>query len=140
MNAKQLGRNIRRFREEAGLSQQSLAEQLNISFQQLQKYEYGQSRITVDRLMAIAQILHTSIAELIADSADYPDTAGQSYSAEAERFGPFERVLVSPEEVQMLKVFRRIHSEKVRSMLLQQAKNWVETERELLNRTKDTKS
>ena len=140
MNAKQLGRNIRRFREEAGLSQQSLAEQLNISFQQLQKYEYGQSRITIDRLMAIAQILHTSIAELISDSADYPETAGQSYSAEGERFGPFERVLVSPEEVQMLKAFRRIHSEKLRSMLVQQAKNWVETERELLNWTKDSKS
>ena len=132
-----MGRNIRKYREEAGLSQQSLAEQLNISFQQLQKYEYGQSRITVDRLMEISRILHTSIAELVSSTFD---SVSQTYSAESRIFGPFERVLVSPQEVQILKVFRRIHSEKVRSMLVQQAKKWVETERELLNWTDESKS
>ena len=132
MNAKQLGRNIRKFREEAGLSQQSLADQLNLSFQQLQKYEYGQSRITVDRLLEIAKILHTSVADLVAHSSDAPLTP--SYSAETGRFDPFERVLVSPEESQLLKVFRRIHTEKVRSILIQEAKMWVETEKEVLNR------
>jgi transcriptional regulator with XRE-family HTH domain len=137
MNAKQLGRTIRKFREEAGLSQQLLAEQLNISFQQLQKYEYGQSRITVDRLLEIARILHTSIADMIAHSSDDPLNA--AYSAETGRFDPFERVLVSPEESQLLKVFRRIHTEKVRSILIQEAKMWAETEKELLNRPDDQK-
>lgn len=135
-----MGRNIRKFREEAGLSQQTLAEQLNISFQQLQKYEYGQSRITVDRLIDIARILHTSIAELLAQPSQTSHAGRLSYSAERESFKPFERVLVSPDEVQMLKAFRRIHSEKVRSMLVQQIKKWVEAERELLNSTDNKKS
>jgi len=134
MNAKQLGRNIKRFREEAGMSQQSLAEQLSISFQQLQKYEYGQSKITVERLITIAQILHTSILELTSHS---PESAQQIYSAESEKFGPFERVLVNQEEIQLLKAFRRIGNKRVRSMLVQHTKQWVEAERELMNRSQE---
>ncbi|MCF7913998.1 MAG: helix-turn-helix domain-containing protein [Spirochaetaceae bacterium] len=136
MDAKQLGRNIRKFREEAGLSQQSLADQLNISFQQLQKYEYGQSRITVERMIDISRILKVPIAQLLPKTPE--DSVQDSYSAESESFAPFERVLVSPEETALLKVFRRIHSPRVRSILLQQAKAWVEAERDMLNRTENS--
>jgi len=136
MDAKQLGRNIRRFREEAGLSQQSLADQLNISFQQLQKYEYGQSRITVERMIDISRILKVPIVRLLPKTPE--DSAQDSYSAESESFAPFERVLVSPEETALLKVFRRIHSQRVRSILLQQAKAWVEAERDMFKRTENS--
>lgn len=129
MDAKQLGRNIRKFREEAGLSQQLLADELNISFQQLQKYEYGQSRVTVERLLEISRILHTPVVDLLPKAQR--GSSQPSYSAENQSFAPFERVLVTPEESALLKVFRRIQSEKGRSLVVQQAKAWVEAEKEL---------
>ena len=138
MDAKQLGRNIRKFREEAGLSQQLLADELNISFQQLQKYEYGQSRVTVERLLEISRILHTPVVELLPKAKK--DSPQPSYSAENQSFAPFERVLVTPEESALLKVFRRIQNEKGRSLIIQQAKAWAEAEKELIHKNKDQKS
>jgi transcriptional regulator with XRE-family HTH domain len=53
----QIGLRIRLARQAAGISQQSLADQLGLTFQQLQKYEKGINRITANRLWKIANIL-----------------------------------------------------------------------------------
>ena len=52
-----LGRAIRTARVAAGKSQTEVAEHLDITFQQLQKYENGRNRIPVDRLVSLADIL-----------------------------------------------------------------------------------
>lgn len=44
-----------------GISQEQLAEMLDISFQQLQKYEKGINRISAGRLYEIAQILEVPV-------------------------------------------------------------------------------
>jgi transcriptional regulator with XRE-family HTH domain len=51
------GARIRMRRTMLSLSQQKLADALGISFQQMQKYENGTSRISVSRLCAIADVL-----------------------------------------------------------------------------------
>ena len=56
-----IGKRVMMRRRERGLSQAALAEQLGISFQQLQKYEQGQNRITVARLAKIAAELDVAI-------------------------------------------------------------------------------
>lgn len=56
-----VGRRIRIRRVLAGLSQTSLAEQLGITFQQLQKYESGANRTSASRLWDISQKLEVPV-------------------------------------------------------------------------------
>jgi transcriptional regulator with XRE-family HTH domain len=49
-----VGRRLRRRRRILGMTQQQLAEQIGIRFQQVQKYECGANRITSARLWELA--------------------------------------------------------------------------------------
>jgi transcriptional regulator with XRE-family HTH domain len=53
----EVGQRMRAFRLQKGLSQQKLADQLGITFQQVQNYEKGTDRIGAGRLQVIATIL-----------------------------------------------------------------------------------
>ena len=57
-----VGRRIRIRRTLAGFSQTKLADELDLTFQQLQKYESGANRVSASRLWAISQILDVPIA------------------------------------------------------------------------------
>ena len=57
-----VGSKIRNRREELGLSQMSLGEQVGVSFQQLQKYEAGINRVGASRLAALAKALQVPIS------------------------------------------------------------------------------
>jgi transcriptional regulator with XRE-family HTH domain len=56
-----VGRRVRARRLELNLTQQALAEQAGVTFQQLQKYENGANRISAGRLYDLAQALNASI-------------------------------------------------------------------------------
>jgi transcriptional regulator with XRE-family HTH domain len=51
-----VGQNLRLLRTQKGLSQPTLASQLGITFQQVQKYEKGTNRISASRLWDCAEI------------------------------------------------------------------------------------
>lgn len=57
-----VGSRIRRARLEAGRSQQSLAAAIDISYQQIQKYETGKNRVSAGALVDIAATLNKPIA------------------------------------------------------------------------------
>jgi transcriptional regulator with XRE-family HTH domain len=57
-----VGRRIRIRRLQLGLSQQALGDALGISYQQVQKYEQGVSRIGAGRLQKIGEILHVPVS------------------------------------------------------------------------------
>lgn len=57
-----LGRRLRRRRRLLGLTQQQLADQVGIRFQQIQKYECGANRISAARLWELAEALATPIS------------------------------------------------------------------------------
>lgn len=56
-----LGRRLRRRRRLLGLTQQQLAVQVGIRFQQIQKYECGANRISAARLWQLAEALETPV-------------------------------------------------------------------------------
>ncbi len=56
-----LGEKIYSLRLAKGLSRQQLAEMLDITHQQLQKYEKGVNRISIGRLILVAKALDTEI-------------------------------------------------------------------------------
>lgn len=67
-----LGAAVRIRRRTIGLSQEALAEQCGVSFQQIQKYENGANRISFSRLVQIARALRCRVVDLM-DVLDTPD-------------------------------------------------------------------
>ncbi len=62
-----IGKKIKFFRKMANLSQKKLANQIGVSFQQLQKYESGENRITAGRLWVISTILKVEMEVFCSD-------------------------------------------------------------------------
>lgn len=56
-----VGARIGLRRAALGLSQTALARELGVSFQQVQKYETGQNRISASRLHRVATVMATSV-------------------------------------------------------------------------------
>ena len=56
-----LGRRLRRRRRLLGLTQQQLALQVGIRFQQIQKYECGANRISAARLWQLSEALESPV-------------------------------------------------------------------------------
>lgn len=56
--AKVIGANIRAIRTARGLSQKEMAEALDVTFQQVQKYERGANRLPIDKLYLLKKKLH----------------------------------------------------------------------------------
>ena len=55
-----LGNRMRAFRQERKLTQNTVAQALGVSFQQIQKYERGTNRISAERFVALCHILGAS--------------------------------------------------------------------------------
>ena len=65
-----VGKRVRLRRTLLGMSQEQLGASLNITFQQVQKYERGANRISASRLWAISQILDVQISYFFDDMTD----------------------------------------------------------------------
>lgn len=61
-----IGHNLRQFRAVASISMQDLAKDLNVSYQQVQKYEKGVNRIPSVTLYRISQILDVPMLDFFA--------------------------------------------------------------------------
>jgi transcriptional regulator with XRE-family HTH domain len=62
-----LGNVIKRHRKAAGLSQSELGQAAGVTFQQIQKYESGQNRISVSRLFQLAETLGLEPASVVTE-------------------------------------------------------------------------
>lgn len=62
-----LGARIRSARMERGFSLAQLGEAVGVTLQQFQKYESGETRLTVSTLYRIAGALHVEMDQLLAD-------------------------------------------------------------------------
>ena len=64
-----VGAHVRRLRIAHRISQETLADRLDLTFQQVQKYEKGTNRISASKLHQIAEAFGCSITELFAGTA-----------------------------------------------------------------------
>ena len=65
-----VGKRIRLRRTLLGMSQEQLGSALNITFQQVQKYERGANRVSASRLWDISQIIDVPISYFFEDMSD----------------------------------------------------------------------
>ena len=73
-----LKENIKAIRKAKGLSQEELAEKLNVVRQTVSKWEQGLSVPDADLLIAISEILETPVGTLLGETAETPKAIGQS--------------------------------------------------------------
>ena len=65
-----IGSKIRLRRGELGMTQQQLARELGVTFQQLQKYEQGTNRVSGNRIAALAKALEVPVSYFFEQTAD----------------------------------------------------------------------
>lgn len=99
INSESIGRKIRKYRQDAGMSQEKLAEMVGVSFQQIQKYENGHTTLNVIKLQNIATALNVSVA-------DFFDVV------------PIKGVRLTTEEDQLLQAFRKVKNGELRQCIL----------------------
>ncbi|MGC6500177.1 MAG: helix-turn-helix domain-containing protein [Henriciella sp.] len=56
-----VGKRLRRRRRLLSMTQQELANEVGVRFQQIQKYECGANRVTASRLFELSKALHVSV-------------------------------------------------------------------------------
>lgn len=64
-----IGDKIRTLRLEQNITQQSLGEQIGVSYQQIQKYERGSNRISAVSLFEICKVLNVPISSMFDEPA-----------------------------------------------------------------------
>lgn len=73
-------------RKQKGLSQEELANRLNVSRQTISKWEVGDSTPEMEKLVAISDLFDISLDELVLDKAPEPAPAAPVQTAGAEMY------------------------------------------------------
>ena len=94
-----LGMKIKLLRQQAGLSQEKLAEMVGVTFQQIQKYENGQTTLNILKLQHIAKALKVSASDFFSSA-------------------PVQSVRLTGEEDQLLQAFRKVKNAEMRECIL----------------------
>lgn len=106
VNSKELGNRIRKYRQNAGLSQEKLAEKVGVSSQQVQKYESGQTTLSIIKLQQIAKSLKVSMGDFFAqNTVEYTHTTIQ----EEELLLAFRKVKNTEMRICILKLVANIN-------------------------------
>lgn len=87
MNAKEFGEKISALRKKQGLTQLQLAEKLNVSNKTISRWETGEGYPDISVLSALANHLHVTVDQLLADEAQFePEPQTQSNSEKKRQF------------------------------------------------------
>lgn len=110
-----VGKRIRMRRLFLGMNQETLANALGLTFQQVQKYEGGANRVSASRLSAMADILGVPISFFF---GDLQGEGGEQTPAEQQSRERMER----PETIELVRLYYAIPDEKVRHQFLEMVK------------------
>ena len=70
-----LGKKLRMRRLSLGLTQTKVAQAINVTFQQIQKYEKGTNGVSSNRLMQLSQFLNVPIIYFFEDYKEFKDVS-----------------------------------------------------------------
>ena len=112
-----VGKRLRRRRRLLGMTQQDLAGQVGVRFQQIQKYECGANRITSSRLYELSRALNVSVQYFfdgipVADAPDAANDANEYMEGD---------ILSQKETLELVRAYYRL-GERPRKRLLELAK------------------
>ena len=112
-----VGRRVRVRRTLLGLSQEKLGEALDLTFQQVQKYERGANRISASRLYQIGHLLDVPVSYFFEEltEPETHQTAGIQLSETTEKFE--QDPLIKRETLELVRAYYRITNPRVRRHL-----------------------
>ena len=105
---KHVGSRVRMRRMMLGMSQSTLANGLDLTFQQVQKYEKGTNRISASRLQHISQILQLPVTFF------FEGTPGQSKAKDDASLAYVTDFLATRNGLTLTKAFMKIKDAKLR--------------------------
>lgn len=105
---KQIGEKIKEYRNVKHLTQDQLGERVGVSYQQIQKYEKGNTKIYVSRLYDIAKALDVSVAALLSESEGFMT---------GEKRPNFSMAYITKEEHEIIQLYRKLKDEDATSTL-----------------------
>jgi transcriptional regulator with XRE-family HTH domain len=107
-----VGNRLKTRRQKLGLSQAELAKRLNISFQQIQKYEKGSTRLGASRLQQLCRILDVQISYFFEGGPQQPKQVRKS--KEDSSTAKIIDFVESPEGQSLWRAFLQVSDKTVR--------------------------
>lgn len=123
---KQIGIEIKERRKALGISQMKLASEVGISFQQIQKYEKGVNKISVERIQQIADVLKIPVHTFF----EQKETHLPSKSPNQNQLSEDTSTLLNQEEITLLRLFKEIASVEIKEGLINQLRGIAEWEKQ----------
>lgn len=115
-----VGQRIRWRRREKKLTQEQLGELLELTFQQVQKYEKGVNRVSAGRLYEIAGVLDVPVGYFFDGVNAETDPALEGLAEADDTFSA--PLTISDEEVELIAAFQKISDAALRRSLLDTVK------------------
>jgi transcriptional regulator with XRE-family HTH domain len=116
-----VGSRVRYRRMIVGMSQEKLGERMNLTFQQIQKYEKGTNRIGASRLFQLSRILDVPVGYFFEDA--FPNSVQPASSPnglhEPEQESYLLDFLNSREGLDLNRAFSKINDPKVRRRVIE---------------------
>lgn len=128
---KEIGTEIKRIRKALGISQMKLAEEVGVSFQQIQKYEKGINKISVEMIQHIAKALGISANTFF--EKEKPTIVSEpfmKYYSKKKKLMDEISLPLNQEEITLLQLFRKIESREIREGLIKQLSGVAELKRQ----------
>ena len=102
-----LGRKLRMRRLSLGLTQTKVARAINVTFQQIQKYEKGTNGVSSNRLMQLSQFLKVPIIYFFEDYKDFKNiNSAEAIINEDLNYSFLSRTFSSLSRTQKDKIFQ----------------------------------
>ena len=126
-----VGKRVRLRRTLLGMSQEQLGASLNITFQQVQKYERGANRISASRLWDISQIFDVEISYFFDDMTDdtmrsSPRRVSRGESIDADDYNVRDP-MARRETLELVRTYYSIERPKVRKRIAEMVKSLATT-------------
>ena len=107
-----LGKKLRMRRLSLGLTQTKVAVAINVTFQQIQKYEKGTNGVSSSRLMQLSQFLKVPITYFYEDFRDFRDLSTEMLGNEDLNYSFLNKTFASLSRVNKEKILQVLKNSK----------------------------
>ena len=105
-----LGRKLRMRRLSLGLTQTKVANAINVTFQQIQKYEKGTNGVSSNRLMQLSQFLKVPIIYFFEDFKEFKDVSSGEETNDDLNYSFLSRTFSSLSKLQKEKILQILNN------------------------------
>lgn len=121
------GSRLRQRRIFLGFSQQQLGDAVNMTFQQIQKYEHGTNKISAARLVDFSRVLGVPVNYFFAGVSDIGEKTPKSLMvSDVSQATLDDDPMVSKESAQLLKYYYEISDDEMRKTIQKMVRQMAE--------------